>query len=451
MAKIKIMYVCGNCGYESMKWLGKCPECSRFNAFEEREAESKKTLGKTIKTTSVVNLGDVTDKYVEKRIQTDISELDTVLNGGIAEGSITLLGGDPGIGKSTLLLQLCENIGKKGCKVLYVSGEESVNQIKLRANRLKVSSHNINLLAETDFDIIANAIKEVKPDLVFIDSIQTIYNEEISSSAGSVTQIRECTSAFMKISKRENIAIIVVGHVTKDGSIAGPKILEHMVDTVLYFEGDRNLSYRIIRSIKNRFGPANEIGVFEMHDGGLKPIVNPSAYMLSGRPINASGSVITAAVEGTRPILTEVQALISYSNYGMGKRTATGVDYNRVSMLMAVLEKKAGFQLGNYDCYINIAGGLKATEPAIDLAIVAAMTGSYKNIVIDPKTIIFGEVGLTGEIRAVYLSDKRVAEARKLGFNRCIMPQANIKQLKETDGMTIYGVSNISEVLELLF
>lgn len=448
MAKQKTVYVCRNCGYETGKWMGMCLQCKMYNTFDEY-------VGKTqaAGAINVVALNEADDSFRENRTPTNITELDRVLNGGIVDGSLILIGGEPGIGKSTLLLQICESVGTQGKSILYVSGEESVQQIKMRANRLNVKSENISVVAETNYRSVESAINMVNPDIVLIDSIQTVYIDDIPSAPGSVNQVRECTSALMRTAKKNGISIIIVGHVTKEGSIAGPKVLEHMVDTVLYFEGERHASYRIIRSVKNRFGPANEIGVFEMRDKGLVEILNPSEYMLSGRPEKAAGSVVTASMEGSRPILTEVQALISYTSFTTPRRSSNGVDYNRVVMLMAVLEKRLGFKLSTYDSYVNIAGGLKVAEPAVDLALVAAISGSYKNIPVDTKTLIFGEVGLTGEVRAVTKADNRVMEACKFGFTQCVMPQANLKQnpFQENKDIRVYGVSNIAEIMDLLF
>jgi DNA repair protein RadA/Sms len=419
-----------------------------FNTFEEYSGRAQ-ALGAA----PIVTLSEAGVFSAECRVRTNITELDRVLNGGIVEGSLILLGGEPGIGKSTLLLQICEGVGVQGKNILYVSGEESVQQIKMRADRLSVSSENIKLAAETDFKAVEGAINAVRPEIVLIDSIQTVYDPDIASAPGSVNQVRECTQALIRIAKKNGVSVILVGHVTKDGAIAGPKVLEHMVDTVLYFEGERHASYRILRSVKNRFGPANEIGVFEMRDKGLAEILNPSEYMLSGRPEKAAGSVVTALTEGSRPILIEVQALVSYTNFGTPRRSTNGVDYNRGVMLMAVLEKRLGLNLSAYDSYINIAGGLKATEPAADLAALAAIASSYKNIPVDAKTMIFGEVGLTGEVRAVAKAGLRVREALKFGFVQCIIPQVNLKMDEHPQGkdMRVYGVSNIAEMTELLF
>lgn len=451
MAKIRYVYICRECGYESPKWMGKCLDCGTFNSFEEDAVErNKKVTAQTLTSTKPMRLSEI-EILKTKRLKTEFEELNRVLSGGFVDGSLTLVGGDPGIGKSTLLLQICQGICEQGEKIIYISGEESVQQIKLRANRLKITSENLFLMAETDMNNIEDTIKTNKPTLVIIDSIQTMYREEISSSAGSITQTRECVTTFMRLAKKTNISIILVGHVTKDGNLAGPKTLEHMVDTVIYFEGDKNASYRLIRTVKNRFGSTNEIGIFEMRQEGLVEISNPSEYMLSGRPIGTPGSVITCSIEGTRPILTEVQALVTVTSFGMPRRTANGIDYNRVVMLMAVLEKRANIPFSNYDAYVNLAGGMKIIEPALDVALIACLASSYKNQAIDPYTIVLGEAGLTGEIRAVTNVEKRVKEAMKLGFKTCIIPQGNLKGLKEVNEMKIYGVSNIGELLKLLF
>lgn len=448
MAKIKTKYICQECGYETGKWLGKCPACNSFSTFSEEIVEKQiKSLNTTIsKALKLENIKPIN----EIRTKTGINELDRVLGGGIVEGSLTLVGGDPGIGKSTLLLQICQWIGEAGKKILYVSGEESTHQIKLRANRLNINTENLLLLSETNFNIIENTVREIMPDLIIIDSIQTVFLEELSSAPGSVTQVRECTSKIMRLGKGENISIIIVGHVTKDGAIAGPRILEHMVDTVLYFEGERMASYRILRAVKNRFGSTNEIGVFEMRQKGLIEIQNPSEYMISGRPLGVNGSVITCSIEGTRPILAEVQSLVSYTTFNIPRRMATGMDFNRIVLLIAVLEKKIGFQLGSYDVYTNLAGGIKILEPALDAAIISSIASSYKNKPIDAKTLIFGEVGLAGELRAVSFGEKRVMEALKLGFETIIMPKDNLKEVSQIKQIKIIGISNISELLNLI-
>lgn len=450
MAKIKTKYICQECGYETGKWLGKCPSCNNFSTFSEEIIDLKQNNSNFITATAKALKLDNISPINEVRTKTGINELDRVLGGGIVQGSLTLVGGDPGIGKSTLLLQICQMIGQYNKKILYVSGEESVQQIKLRANRLNINTQNLLLLSETNFNIIENTIKDIMPDLVIIDSIQTIFLEELSSAPGSVTQVRECTAKIMRIGKGENISVLIVGHVTKDGAIAGPRILEHMVDTVLYFEGERMASYRILRAVKNRFGSTNEIGVFEMRQEGLIEITNPSEYMLSGRPIDAAGSVVTCSIEGTRPILAEVQSLVSYTTFNIPRRMATGMDLNRIVLLIAVLEKKIGFQLGSYDVYTNLAGGIKIIEPALDAAVICSIASSYKNSAIDQKTIIFGEVGLAGELRAISFCEKRVIEALKLGFETVILPKDNLKEISSISNIKILGVSNVNELFNLV-
>jgi DNA repair protein RadA/Sms len=387
----------------------------------------------------------------EKRITTGLSELDNVLSGGIVEGSLTLLGGDPGIGKSTLLLQICQNVGSLNHNVLYVSGEESLRQLKLRADRLNVTTDNLQIAAETDLNVIYQIIAAIKPHLLIIDSIQTMTDSQSNSVAGSVSQIRACTHMLMKIAKTQNIAVLVIGHVTKEGTIAGPRVMEHMVDTVLYFEGERRENYRVIRAVKNRFGGTNEIGLFEMGERGLSPVDNPSLYMLSGRPTDTPGSAITCAIEGSRPILAEVQALLIYTTFGTPRRSATGFDYNRAVMLLAVLEKHAGLQLSNCDCYINLAGGIRLAEPALDAAVIVAAASGFRNKPTDPFTVAFGEVGLAGEIRAVSNIDKRIAEAEKMGFKTCVIPKDCLRTIKKTGNTKnpcrILGAANVNELL----
>lgn len=451
--KTKNIHVCQECGYETSKWLGKCPSCNAWSSFVEEIIVPRSKVasrGAGIKSLQKPQRLKEIGLEKEERINTKIKELDRVLGGGIVKGSLVLVGGDPGIGKSTLLLQICQTIGEQKKSVLYISGEESVAQIKMRADRLAVSTEYLQLFCETDMNTIEAIIKDTKPDLVIIDSIQTVYSSDISSAPGSVSQVREATHAFMNLSKGLGASIMLVGHVTKEGSLAGPRVLEHMVDTVLYFEGERHASFRILRAVKNRFGSTNEIGVFEMMDKGLVEVDNPSELMLAGRPMNVSGSVVTCSMEGTRPMLIEVQALVSFTTFGTPRRTATGIDYNRVVILMAVLEKRAGMDLISYDSYVNLAGGIKMNEPALDLGVVAAIASSFRDIAIDPHTVVFGEVGLTGEVRGVNMAEKRVIEAAKLGFKKCILPKANLKGLKEIKDIKIYGVSNISEVLQIL-
>ena len=452
MAKAKkSIYFCQNCGHEESKWLGQCPMCREWNTFvEEKVTVSKGTAAKnTVREAEVVTLSSVSTDQ-EDRMQTEIEELDRVLGGGVVPGSLVLVGGDPGIGKSTLLLQVCKRLSDQGRKVLYISGEESLKQIKLRENRMGTFSDHLLLLCETNLETIRQVIEREHPAVAVIDSIQTMYSEEVTAAPGSVSQVREATNTLMQIAKGLNITIFIVGHVTKEGTVAGPRVLEHMVDTVLYFEGDRHASYRILRGVKNRFGSTNEIGVFEMRETGLEEVPNPSEYMLNGRPEDASGSVVACSMEGTRPILMEIQALVCRSNFGMPRRTAAGTDYNRVNLLMAVLEKRVGLPLSNYDAYINIAGGIRMNEPAIDLGIVMAIVSSYKNQSISPGTIVFGEVGLSGEVRAVSMPEQRVAEARKLGFKTCIMPQVSKDMLKKIEGIEVIGVKSVNQAMNLI-
>ncbi|MCM1115896.1 MAG: DNA repair protein RadA [Clostridium sp.] len=452
MAKIKSVYVCSECGYESPKWFGKCPGCGEWNTMNE-ELPASASVQSTIKSSTVnqvMALGDITED-VEKRISTGINEFDRVLGGGIVIGSLVLISGDPGIGKSTILLQACEKLGENK-KILYVSGEESANQIKMRANRLNVTTGNLFILPQTDVAIIIECIKSEKPDIVIIDSIQTMVYDEISSTAGSVTQVRECTNIFMHTAKGMGIPIFIVGHVNKDGAIAGPKVLEHIVDTVLYFEGEKNYSYRILRGAKNRFGSTNEIGVFEMSSSGLKEVLNPSLMMISGRPKNASGTCVACIMEGSRPILAEVQGLVCATGFGTPRRMSTGFDYNRMSMLLAVLEKRAGYYFNNMDAYINVVGGLKLDEPAADLTVALALVSSLKDKAVGEDVLAFGEVGLAGEIRAINNCEQRVNEAHRLGFKRCIIPFHNYKGIsKELKiEMDIVPVRNIREAFSAL-
>lgn len=455
MAKGKTsIFFCQSCGYESSKWMGQCPGCKEWNTFVEEVVDKKSagTLAKQKATASeakVLPLSQIEMTY-DKRVSTDMKELDRVLGGGIVHGSMVLVGGDPGIGKSTLLLQVCRNLSEHNIKVLYISGEESLQQIKIRAERIGNFGDSLKLLCETNLDTIKAVIDREKPQIVVIDSIQTMFNEEVSSAPGSVSQVRESTGVLMQIAKGMGISIFIVGHVTKEGVVAGPRVLEHMVDTVLYFEGDRHAAYRILRGVKNRFGSTNEIGVFEMRQDGLVEVENPSEYMLSGKPEGASGSVVACSMEGTRPILLEVQALVCHSNFGIPRRTAAGTDFNRVNLLMAVLEKRLGLKLGDCDAYVNIAGGIKMNEPAIDLGIVLALISSYKDKPIDEKTICFGEVGLSGEVRAVNMAEQRVQEAKKLGFEVCILPEVCRKSMTEVKGIRLVGVSNLLDAMNYL-
>lgn len=449
MSKIKTVFVCNECGNESTKWLGKCPACNSWNSFYEQKIEESKNSNlkhKSEKTSKPQTL----NSYVAKediRTTTGFGELDRVLGGGLVKGSLVLLGGEPGIGKSTIILQICDKVQGNG-KVLYVSGEESAEQIKLRADRLGINNEDILFLGETDIDIVNQAIIEINPKLVIIDSIQTMYSDELSAAAGSVSQVREITSQIMKVCKTRGITTIIIGHVTKEGNIAGPRVLEHMVDTVLYIEGERYFTYRILRSVKNRFGSTNEIGMFEMQEEGMKEILNASDILISERDGNPSGSCIIAAIEGTRPILVELQSLTSQTVFGFPKRTANGVDYNRLALLIAVLEKKAGLNLGSQDVYLNVVGGLRLNEPSIDLGVMAVTASSFKNIPIPSDMVIMGEVGLTGEVRRINLIEKRLKEAEKLGFKTCVIPESNKKLLKENYKLDIIGVKNINEAMK---
>ena len=445
----KTVFFCQNCGHEESKWLGQCPMCKEWNTFvEERVTMAKTAAVKDRKELRAVPLSQVQTE-AEERVSTHINELDRVLGGGIVPGSLILVGGDPGIGKSTLLLQVCRELARTEKKVLYISGEESLRQIKLRAQRMGEFTEHLLLLCETNLELIRQAIERERPETVVIDSIQTMFSEEVGSAPGSVSQVREATNALMQLAKGLCITILIVGHVTKEGTVAGPRVLEHMVDTVLYFEGDRHASYRILRGVKNRFGSTNEIGVFEMRQDGLREVKNASEFMLDGRPEHASGSVVACSMEGTRPILLEIQALVCESNLGIPRRTAAGTDYNRVNLLMAVLEKRIGYRLANYDAYVNIAGGIKINEPAVDLGIVMAIVSSYKNRPLDERTIVFGEVGLSGEVRAVSMPEQRVQEAKKLGFETCIMPAVSYDSVKNIEGIQIIGVKNINEAIRL--
>ncbi len=455
MAKGKTsIFFCQSCGYESSKWMGQCPGCREWNTFVEEVVDKKSTgtlakqKGSAIEA-KVLPLSEI-ELTSEKRVSTGMKELDRVLGGGIVKGSMVLVGGDPGIGKSTLLLQVCKNLSDEKIKVLYISGEESLQQIKIRAERIGTFGDSLKLLCETNLDTIQAVIDREKPQIVVIDSIQTMFNEAVSSAPGSVSQVRESTGVLMQIAKGKGISIFIVGHVTKEGVVAGPRVLEHMVDTVLYFEGDRHAAYRILRGVKNRFGSTNEIGVFEMRQSGLNEVENPSEYMLSGKPVGASGSVVACSMEGTRPILVEVQALVCHSNFGIPRRTAAGTDFNRVNLLMAVLEKRLGLKLADCDAYVNIAGGIKMNEPAMDLGIVLALISSYKDKPVDEKTICFGEVGLSGEVRAVNMAEQRVQEAKKLGFEVCILPEVCRAAMPQVTGIRLVGVNSIFDVMSYI-
>ena len=451
--KSKVVYVCSECGYETAKWMGKCPSCNAWSTLQEDVRVATKTVTKTAGITGSVAaykpLSQI-DSTAEERYVIGIRELDRVLGGGIVKGSVTLLSGDPGIGKSTILLQICNAFQNK-LNVLYVSGEESAIQIKMRANRLGVVSDNITIMTETDTQAVCEYILSQKPDLVMIDSIQTMQIAELSSSAGSIVQVRESTNLLLRAGKSLDIPVIIVGHVNKGGDIAGPKVMEHIVDTVLYFEGERNQSYRILRAIKNRFGSTNEIGVFEMNDTGLSEVENPSAMLLSGRLPNVSGGCITCVIEGTRPILAEVQGLVSTTGFGNARRMATGYDYNRLNLMLAVLEKRIGLYFSNLDTYLNIVGGMRLDEPAADLAVAMALVSGLRDIPIDPNTIAFGEIGLSGEIRTVPRAQARVNEAARLGFTKCILPSASIKQITNCpDSIELIGVRNLAQAIAII-
>ena len=450
-AKKKTVFFCQNCGYESAKWLGQCPACHEWNTFVEEAltAPSSSSSGKRLDTNIKPSTLDEITTADESRLTTHMEEFDRVLGGGIVKGSMVLIGGDPGIGKSTLLLELTRNLCSDHVKMLYISGEESLSQIKMRAGRIGSFTSDLSILCETDLDTISAVIDRTRPSLVIIDSIQTMYSEAVGSAPGSVSQVRESTNVLMHIAKTMGITVFVVGHVTKEGNVAGPRVLEHMVDTVLYLEGDRYASYRVLRGVKNRFGSTNEIGVFEMKGAGLVEVKNPSEYMLAGRPEGASGSVVACSMEGTRPILIEIQALVTRSNFGMPRRTAVGCDYNRVNLLMAVLEKRLGLKLSDYDAYVNVTGGMRMNEPAVDLGIVMAIVSSYKDTPIDDHIICFGEVGLSGEVRSVTNAEQRVREAAKLGFNKCILPKSSIRGMTKVDGVQYYGIDFVSEVVKL--
>ena len=459
---MKTRYICNICEHEQTKWLGRCPSCGNFNTLEEvaikqtpkksgglsKAAAIQETSEKARLLSEISVSADLGDRYT-----TNIKELDRVLGGGIVGGSLLLLGGEPGIGKSTLLLQICRHLSSEDFPILYISGEESTSQIKMRAERLQVNPEGCYLLAETDLDLVREAVAEIKPKLLLIDSIQTMRLADLNSLPGSVTQVRESAAFFTHLAKMQNMAVILVGHVTKEGSLAGPRVLEHMVDTVLYFEGEastKNNAYRLIRAAKNRFGSTHEIGVFEMGANGLTGIDDPSAYMLAGRPLDVPGSVVICSMEGTRSLLTEVQALVSYTTFGTPRRTSTGIDYNRMVMLMAVLEKRAGYKMQNFDAYVNIAGGLRIDEPAADAGIIAALASCYKEKPVDSRIMVIGEVGLAGELRAISQPERRAQEAARHGFKGCVMPQANKSKISVPDGFRVFGAANIGEMLGVL-
>jgi DNA repair protein RadA/Sms len=453
MAKTKTFFQCQSCGYASPKWIGRCPDCGEWNSFaeEKKEAVSRQSaiishLGKA----EPQPLSTVTGEHGH-RSSTGMREFDRVLGGGVVTGSVTLIGGDPGIGKSTLLLQALSGIANKYGKVFYVSGEESPEQIKLRADRLSINSEEIILLSETSVESIVHTASKLLPKVLVIDSIQTVYTEEILSAPGSVSQVRECAAKLMLFAKRSDIPVFLVGHVTKEGAIAGPRVLEHIVDTVLYFEGDRGHAFRILRTVKNRFGSTNEIGIFEMSDAGLLEVENPSELFLLERPLNTSGSTVVASIEGTRPLMVEIQSLVAQTNFGMPRRAAIGVDFNRVTLLVAVLEKKVGLHLGGMDIFVNVVGGLRIIEPAVDLGIILTIASSLKDTPIDPKLFVFGEVGLSGEIRAVAQAEIRLKEAAKIGFQRAVLPAGNAEKIKGNFGLEIIGAQNVEDCLEAVF
>jgi len=443
MSKLKIKYVCSSCGYESLKWLGKCPECDEWNTFSEELVDVKKTIPSLITALTIVKLDEIVETE-EKRIKTNISEFDRVLGGGFMQGSVVLIGGDPGIGKSTLVMQSASSIIGK---VLYVSGEESTTQLNQRAKRLKIHTSNLYVLAVTEIELIELAINKISPEVVIIDSIQTMQKAELDNAPGTVTKIRESANHIMQLAKSKNFVAVLVGHITKEGYIAGPKLLEHMVDAVLQFEGDRNHNYRILRSLKNRFGGTNEIGIFEMHDDGLTEVKNPSEIFLSEHSADSTGSVITATIEGSRPVLLEVQALVTQSNYGYPQRVATGFDYKRLSILLAVLEKRVKLRLSSANVFLNIAGGLKIIEPAADLAVCCSIASSFKDKACKKGYVAIGEVGLGGEIRSVSQIEKRIQEAEKLGFTSIIIPKTNYKLVKGKNSIKVIPVKNIFDAL----
>ena len=453
MQKVKTFFQCQACGYMSPKWLGKCPDCGVWNSFTEEKKEPA-----TRHTSLLAHLGKSEPQPLSsikhesgQRISTGINELDRVLGGGVVAGSVILIGGDPGIGKSTMLIQALSGISNRYGNVLYASGEESPEQIKIRAERLSINSEKIILLAETSLESVVNAASKLNPKVLVVDSIQTVYAEDITSSPGSVSQVRECAAKLMHFAKKSDIPVFIVGHVTKEGAIAGPRVLEHIVDTVLYFEGDCGHAYRILRTVKNRFGSTNEIGIFEMSDSGLLEVENPSELFLLERPLNVSGSTVVAAVEGTRTLMVEIQSLVSQTNFGMPRRTTIGVDYNRVSLLVAVLEKKVGMHLGGMDVFVNVVGGLKIIEPAVDLGVITTIASSMRDVPVDPRLFVFGEVGLSGEIRAVAHAETRIKEASKIGFRRAVIPNGNYEKIKGDFGLQITGVKNVEDCLAAVF
>ncbi|ATO49535.1 DNA repair protein RadA [Brevibacillus laterosporus] len=449
MSKVKTKFVCQDCGYESPKWMGKCPGCNNWNTLVE-ELERKQVGGRERGMSTKQKAQPITEVISdeEPRLDTTLGELNRVLGGGLVLGSLVLVGGDPGIGKSTLLLQTSFALAHQNNKVLYISGEESVKQIKMRADRLGVQTSNLLVVTETDLEQVEEQITFVDPDVVIIDSIQTIFHPAVTSAAGSVAQVRECTSHLMRIAKSKGIAIFIVGHVTKEGAIAGPRMLEHMVDAVLYFEGDRHNTFRILRAVKNRFGSTNEMGIFEMKEKGLTEVENPSELFLAERPIGVAGSTVVASMEGTRPVLVELQALVSPTSFATPRRMATGVDHQRIAMIMAVLEKRVGLMLQNQDAYVNVAGGVRLDEPAIDLAIAVSIASSFRDHSTNPYDVVIGEIGLTGEVRGVSRIEQRIREAEKLGFKRVIIPERSMRGLEKPSGIEVIGVKNVEEALE---
>ncbi|HJP91292.1 MAG TPA: DNA repair protein RadA [Pyrinomonadaceae bacterium] len=450
--KKETLFVCQSCGYQSAKWLGKCPECGEWNSLVEEKLQParKGRNGFQLRDVSAVPFTEI-ESQDDVRVPSGVTEFDRVLGGGIVPGTLVLIGGDPGIGKSTLLLQVADKLSASGSIVLYVSGEESERQIKLRGERLAVEAKNVYLLPETNLENIINEIERLKPGAIIVDSIQTVFSSAIESAPGSVSQVREVAHQFLLLAKNRGIPIFLIGHITKEGSIAGPKVLEHMVDTVLYFEGERHHNHRIVRAVKNRFGAANEVGVFEMTGTGLKPVANPSQMFLQERPQNVAGSIVTACMEGTRPLLVEIQALVSGTKYGTGRRMTQGLDQNRVALLIAMLEKRVGFQLTRDDVFVNIAGGLEVDEPAADLGVVTAIVSSFKNVTVDPHTAVFGEVGLTGEVRGAMQASVRAREAQALGFKKIVMPASNVSGLERLLGVRVVGVRSVEEMIDEVF
>ena len=451
MKKSETIFVCQNCSFQSTKWLGKCPECGEWNSLvEERARKPSRNNSFAVREVSAVAFNDI-EPQDDLRVSSGVTEFDRVLGGGIVPGTLVLIGGDPGIGKSTLLLQVADKLSAAGALVLYVSGEESERQIKLRGERLAVEAKNVFILPETNLENIGNEIERLKPGAIIVDSIQTVFSSAIESAPGSVSQVREVAHQFLLLAKNRGIPIFLIGHITKEGSIAGPKILEHIVDTVLYFEGERHHNHRIVRAVKNRFGAANEVGVFEMTGAGLMPVANPSQMFLQERPLNVAGSIVTACMEGTRPLLVEIQALVSGTKYGTGRRMTQGLDQNRVSLLIAMLEKRSGLQLTGDDVFVNIAGGLEVDEPAVDLGVVTAIVSSFKNQTIDPHTAVFGEIGLTGEVRGAMQASVRAREAQALGFKKIVLPASNVAGLERLLGVRVVGVKSVDEALDELF